>query len=277
VSDELGSKDERSVLASEWLSRQYRRASIVRARRLAHGAFDRNGRFDDQGVRLPFDPVTTYDLYPPAIAPGLRFAAIQPSMLEYLVAMTRVISSETSYALYLTDNVQAFADARLARVEEYAEVPAMRVQTSEVPTRVKKYGRRIDMSYEQMRRMSMDMISFYIEYIAAVASREKEDQAIDVLVNGDGNASTSATNTNGSTLDAAAAGAADSADVAPVAYAAVHPSVYGNCCYRSPCGHREEFCSCRLAARIRRRARSPTGCRTPTITLFRVRRWTAWS
>lgn len=208
-SDKDGSRDERSLLASEFLNRTYRKAAAIRPiNGFGNGAFNKDGRFSaiDGGVRVPFDPVTTYDLYPPAIAPGIRAAQIQPSMLNYLVAMTRVINSEASYALYLTDNVQAFADARMPRVEEYGEVPAMRVQTSEVPTRVKKYGRRVDMSYEQMRRMSIDMVSFYVNYIAAVAAREKEDQAIDVLVNGDGNSGTSATSTNGSTLDSGAAG-----------------------------------------------------------------------
>jgi len=204
--DELGTKDERSIMASEWLNRTYRRAAMIRPDRQSWGNIDKNGRIKDTGRRLPFDQVTSYDLFPPAIAPGIRYAQVQPSMLEYLVALTRTINAEATYALYLTDNVQAFADARMARVEEYAEVPAMRVATSEVPTRVKKYGRRIDMSYEVMRRMSMDMVTFYVEYIAAVASREKEDQALDVLINGDGNAGTAATSVSGSTLDAAAAG-----------------------------------------------------------------------
>lgn len=207
--DELGSGEERMVLASEFLNRTYRRACAMQVRRVAHGGFDKSGRVTEVtgGIRLPYDPPTTFDLYPPDIESALRYSVPAPSMLSYLVAITRIINGEASYALYLTDNVQAQADARMARVQEYAEIPAMRVATSETPTRVAKYGRRVDMSYEIMRRISMDLISFYIELIAAVASREKEDQAVDVLINGDGNASTAATSVNGSTYDAAAAGA----------------------------------------------------------------------
>jgi hypothetical protein len=193
------------MLANEWVNRLYRRRAAVNSPiQLAGGWSPAMNRWDDQGARLTFDVPTSFTEYPPNIAPGLRFQPIAPSMLQYLIAFTRVINGEATYAMKLTSPTTAQADARMVRVEEYAEVPAIRLTTSEVATRVKKYGRRLDMSYEQMRRISLDYVSFVVQYIADQAMIDKENQAVDILINGDGNASTSATNVNGSTYDAAA-------------------------------------------------------------------------
>ena len=185
-SDGLG--EQRKLLVSEWMNRTYKAAANVTGTRL----------FDSQAP-------LSYTVYPPTVLPDLRFLQIQPTALPYMIARIRTISTETFMALYLQDSA-ATGEARMARVEEYAEIPTVSFDTSVNQIRVKKYGRRLEISYEQMRRMNNDMVAWSIQYIAARAARDKEDAALDVLINGDGNLLTSATSNNGSTYDSAAAG-----------------------------------------------------------------------
>jgi hypothetical protein len=208
-SDEQGSAEERSVLPAEWVRRNYMAATRVQPR---NGMVDGNwsnqgaqgGTLVPSGVRFPVDTPISYALYPPAVFDQLRFQMIQPSMLNLLVSRVRTINSETFDALYLTDST-ANPAARMGRVEEYGEIARQRFTTSEQSIRTKKYGGGLDVSYEAMRRMQLDLVSWWIQYVAAKADRDKEDTAIDVLVNGDGNAGTAATNSNGTTLDSLSA------------------------------------------------------------------------
>jgi hypothetical protein len=201
--DELGTKEERSALAAEWLSRQYRRATAVAPRNgFAAGEWNsRQGFINDLGNRFPnADTPISYTLYPPEVYDQLRYQMLQPSMLNVLVSRIRVINSETFAALYLSDSVSETA-ARMSRVEEFGEIPAVTFTTGEQTIRVKKYGRSLKVSYEQLRRMQLDLVSWAVLYIAAKADRDKEDTAVDVLINGDGNSGTAATSSNGTALD----------------------------------------------------------------------------
>lgn len=207
--DEQGTKEQRSALAAEWLNRRYRRkARVIPRKAQAVGGIPSNktGAWETGGARFPTDVPLSYSLYPAEALNELRFQQLQPSRLDLLIARTRMINAETFAALYLTDS-QASSEAKMPRVEEFAELPEVKFQTSEQMIRVKKYGRQLKMSYEQMRRMQIDMVGWAVDYIAARAAADKEDTAIDVLVNGDTNSGTAATNNNGSTLDSGAAGA----------------------------------------------------------------------
>jgi hypothetical protein len=195
--DGLG--DERAVLAPEWLSRQYRQAARV-IPRTAGGV-----QFADAQRILSTNAPLSDVLWPSAQDGMMRYQQIEPSLLSYMVGRTRTIDSDTFKAFYLADTATQ-ASAHMKRVGEYGSVPAMRITGSDQAIHVQKYGRKLQASYEAMRRMSLDLISWAVRYIAAVADNDKFLHALDVLVNGDGNSGTAATNTNGSTLDAAAGG-----------------------------------------------------------------------
>jgi hypothetical protein len=214
-SDDLSDGNERVSLAAEWLNRMYKRNTVAgRALgRMAYGGkMNARGAWADlaASARFPVDIPTNFTLFPPAVYDQLRFQEIQPSALQYLIARTRMIDSEAFVALYLQNDSAGAATqlaARLKRVEEFGEPNIWSFVTAENTTRVKKYANALRLSYEQMRRMSIDLVGWGVSYMAQLADRDKEDTAVDILVNGDGNSGSAATNTNGSTLDAAAAGA----------------------------------------------------------------------
>lgn len=183
----------RKFLAGEFFNRIYRKA--------AHDAELGKTRLWENSLT----PVS-YTVSQPTIDNELRYKQIQPSVLPLLVSRTRTINSESFRSLFLTDSTAQSA-ARLRRVAEGAAVPYVSFSYSENSNVVHKYGRALRWTYEQARRTSIDMVSWAVGYIAAVSTRDKEDDAIDILVNGDGNSGTSATANSGSTYDSGAAGA----------------------------------------------------------------------
>jgi len=202
-----GSDDkERAALFPEWLSREYRRAAQVVPRRAMGSFIPPQQRKGGGGSRLLATNQPLSDvLWPEAMDSAIRYQMLEPSILSFLVGRTRMIDAEDFRAFYL-DDATTEAAARMKRVSEYGEVPVMKITGSDEVIRVHKYGRRLQASYEAMRRMSLDIISWAVQYIAAKADNDKALHAIDILVNGDGNSGTAAVNTNGSSLDAAAGG-----------------------------------------------------------------------
>lgn len=142
-------------------------------------------------------------LYPSFIQGAARQKQIAPAVpLSELVAMTTPISNETYKAFYLTDD----SDERtMKRVGEGAQVPTAKLTGGDHDIHLYKYGRRLLGSYEVFRRMRIDRFALHIALLAVQAEVDKVDTALDVIVNGDGNANTAATNSNLTALDIAAA------------------------------------------------------------------------
>lgn len=199
--DDEALASERAVLFPEWISRQYRRHARVTPRNGQSAMSYDGGRERFMATNAPLSDA----LYPEAIADEMRWQRLEPSLLSTLVAMTRTIDSDRFTAFYLND-ADTEAGARMKRITEYGEIPVTRIQGSDQTIRAYKYGRAIQASYESIRRVSLDLMAWWIQYVAAKAEADKFLTAVDVLVNGDGNTGTAATNTNGSTLDSGAAG-----------------------------------------------------------------------
>lgn len=125
------------------------------------------------------------------LAPQIPIAA--------LVAMTTPIDSDSYKAFYLTDDP---ASARMVRVGESAMIPAAKLTGGDREIRLHKYGRRLKVSYETLRRLRIDQISMHVQRMAIQAEVDKLEVVLDVAINGDGNANTAATSFNLTTLDA---------------------------------------------------------------------------
>lgn len=118
--------------------------------------------------------------------------------LSDLVAMTTPIDGDAYRTSYLTYDAAA---VRMYRVGETAEIPRAVITAAEHTIRLLKYGRGIEASYEQMRRMRTDKFALFVQWMAVQSEIDKVVAAINVLVNGDGNSNTAATSYNLTTLD----------------------------------------------------------------------------
>jgi hypothetical protein len=96
------------------------------------------------------------------------------------------------------------AQLRQFRVGESAEIPIATIVGNEHTVRLKKYGRGLRISYEELRRARVDKLAFYIQWMAVQSEIDKVAAALAILVAGDGNANTAATETEIVTLDATA-------------------------------------------------------------------------
>lgn len=186
-------KEARQAMVAEYFRRTYAEANLA----IKSGDIEGKRLFDNQ---TPLN----YTTLQPFVIPGMRVKELTPVMLPYLIARERSITGNIFKALYI-DDTGAKAEAQMSRITEWAKLPSVQFRTSETAGNVYKYGRLLKVSYEQMRRFSIDFVGWAINYIAQVAAIDKENDAVDVLVNGDGNSGTSATSSNGSTYDSAAA------------------------------------------------------------------------
>ena len=177
------------ILAMEWAARKWR--SVVHNR-----------------------PYHTRDLWASANLPNsvqnpayyeaaARYQVTTPAIpISELVAFSLGIRNNTYKAYYLT--TPTAATVRMGRVEEFADIPTSTLAGGDHTITLYKTGRGIKQSYEAMRYQPIDMVAIWIEYLAAQSEADKLTAVIDILVSGDGNTGTAATNYNLTALDAAA-------------------------------------------------------------------------
>jgi hypothetical protein len=139
---------------------------------------------------------------PFANAAQARYPQIAPAiMLADLVAMTTPIQGDAYRAFYLVNDAPS---QRFNRVDQGAEIPRAKLLGADRTVRLHKYGKGLDMTYEVLRRARIDLIGLHLARMQVQTEIDKVAAAIDVFVNGDGNANTAATVSNLTTLDSTA-------------------------------------------------------------------------
>lgn len=138
-------------------------------------------------------------------ADGLRAPQLRaPIPLDALVARTTGIDGDGYRSLYLSDSLGTDA-YRMKRIAEGTEIPATTLITGEHTIRLQKFGRALRATYEQLRRQRIDRIAFIVARMALQAEADKATQVLNLVVNGDGNANTSATTYNQTALHSGSA------------------------------------------------------------------------
>ena len=84
-------------------------------------------------------------------------------------------------------SVPSNEDKELKRVEEGAVIPTTSIRTQENLVKLHKRGRMLVASYEAIRFQRLDLFSVTLRQIGAYIARMHLEDAIDVLINGDGN------------------------------------------------------------------------------------------
>ena len=129
-------------------------------------------------------------LFPEFIARQVREAIMQDTMLPYLVGQNTIIQGDTYRTFYVEDQPEA---ARKKRVTEASELPRAKIVGKEQTVKIYKFGRAIEASYEVIRRMQIDMLALHVRRIAMQVAKDKVEEIINVIVNGDGNNNTAPT------------------------------------------------------------------------------------
>lgn len=193
--EKFGENPRARALLPEWLARQYRRVSAPEV--FNYPTTRTIQQSSDYGVGSLMRPYVDS-----AIDRSKKLAPAIP--LSAVVATTTAIEGDSYRTLYTND---VPAQQRYVRVGETAQIPRTSLTQGTREVQLYKFGRGIEISYEALRRQRIDRVALIIARMAVQAEVDKVAAIIDVLVNGDGNANTAATNVLAKTdLDSVATG-----------------------------------------------------------------------
>ena len=148
-------------------------------------------RFDIHAKGAYSDPVEkffrTMDssvLFPEYIARAVKQGMEENNVLPKITASTTSIDAMDYRSVYSVPSEQ---DKMLMQVAEGASIPATQVKTKDNLVKLNKRGRMLVASYEAIRFQKLDLFSVTLRQIGAYIARMHLKDAIDVLMNGDGN------------------------------------------------------------------------------------------
>lgn len=123
-------------------------------------------------------------LFPEFIARSVRQGMEENNILPSITATTTVIDAMDYRSIY---SVPEEADKMLMDVEEGTAIPATTVKTKEHLIELRKRGRMLVASYEAVRFQKLDLFSVMLRQIGSHIAAMHLQDAISVLVDGDGN------------------------------------------------------------------------------------------
>ena len=133
-------------------------------------------------------------LFPEFLARAVRQGMDEANILPAITATVTRIDAMDYRSIY---SVPEEADRSLAYVAEGASIPATAIRTREHLVRLYKRGRMLVASYEALRFQKLDLFSVTLRQIGAYIQTMHLKDAVDVLVNGDGNNNAASTFTIG--------------------------------------------------------------------------------
>ncbi len=123
-------------------------------------------------------------LFPEYISRAVRQGLEQADILSDIVASTTVIDGMDYRSI---SSVPTEEEKELKVVKEGAFIPETTVRTKENLVSLKKRGRSLVASYEAIRFQRLDLFTVTLRQIGAYIARTLLKDAVDVIVNGDGN------------------------------------------------------------------------------------------
>ncbi len=123
-------------------------------------------------------------LFPEYIARTVRQGMEENDILPAITATTTVIDAMDYRSIYSNPTDEALA---LQDVEEGAQIPTTEVRTKENLVSLSKRGRMLIASYEALRFQKLDLFSVMLRQIGAYIQKQQVADAVQVLLEGDGN------------------------------------------------------------------------------------------
>ena len=160
-----------------------------------------------------FSTTSSAALFPEYVSRAVRTGMEEADVLGDIVATVTSIDGMD----YRSITSAASADDKsLKRVAEGACIPKTEIKTSENLVKLHKRGRMLVSSYEALRFQRIDLFTVTLKQIGAYIARAQLKDAVDVIVNGDGN------NNACSTVNAASSGSLSYGDLLSL-WAAISP------------------------------------------------------
>ena len=123
-------------------------------------------------------------LFPEYIARTVRQGMEENDILPAITATTTVIDAMDYRSIYSNPTDE---DKALQNVEEGAAIPETEVKTKEHLVKLTKRGRMLVASYEALRFQKLDLFGVMLRQIGAHIQKQQLADAVNVILNGDGN------------------------------------------------------------------------------------------
>lgn len=123
-------------------------------------------------------------LFPEFVSRVVRQGMEENSILP---AITATVTNFDGMDYRSIASIPTEAEKELKRVEEGSQIPSTSIRTQENLVRLHKRGRMLVASYEAIRFQRLDLFSVTLRQIGAYIGRMHLEDAIDVILHGDGN------------------------------------------------------------------------------------------
>ncbi len=131
-----------------------------------------------------FQTTDSAALFPEYVARAVRKGQEEADLLPYIVATKTDINGMDYRTI---TSVPTEAEKELKETAEGAAIPETVVHTQENLVKLKKRGRMLVASYEALRFQRLDLFTVTLRQIGAYIARTQLKDAVNVLINGDGN------------------------------------------------------------------------------------------
>ena len=139
---------------------------------------------DSSPVEKFFATMDSAVLFPEYIARTVRQGMEENDILPNIVATTTVIDAMDYRSIY---SVPTEDDKELKDVAEGAAIPTTEVKTKDHLVSLTKRGRMLVASYEAIRFQKLDLFSVMLRQIGAYMQKQLLKDAVNVIIDGDGN------------------------------------------------------------------------------------------
>ncbi len=126
-------------------------------------------------------------LFPEFVSRSVRVGFDDFTKLRKILANRVKIDDNTYKSIYMDETVLTESDKSLALVGEGASLPKIAIKTAEHTLLIKKYGRYLEATYESIRRKRTSVVALFLRAVGVQLQRDKFKDALNVLLNGDGN------------------------------------------------------------------------------------------
>ena len=123
-------------------------------------------------------------LFPEYIARTVRQGMEENDILPDIVATTTIIDAMDYRSIYSNPDD---ADKELKDVAEGGEIPSTEVKCKDHLVSLTKRGRMLIASYEALRFQKLDLFGVMLRQIGAYIQKQQLQDAVNVIINGDGN------------------------------------------------------------------------------------------
>ncbi len=123
-------------------------------------------------------------LFPEYISRAVRLGLEENNDVSKIVATTTVIDG---FDYRTISSIPTEDEKDLVVVNEGTTIPETKIRTQETLVKLHKRGRMLTASYEAIRFQRLDLFTITLKQIGAHIARSQMRDAIDVIINGDGN------------------------------------------------------------------------------------------